>query len=544
MKDNFYHAFEDRYRGSRELIKSRLRAYLPFIQALGEHYPASPALDLGCGRGEWLEVLATAGFIPTGIDLDEGMLSTCHDLGLTVIPGEAVAYLSGLPDNSQTVVSAFHVVEHIHFDDVRRLVFQAHRVLKSGGLLIMETPNSENIVVATHDFYLDPTHQRPIPPELLSFVPEFYGFKRIKTIRLQESKELSQQETPLLQNVFGGASPDYAVVAQKDADPALLAFTAMAFEREYGLTLETLSARYDSATQLKIQQAETKVEQAGAQAQQAETKAEQAEAQAQQAESLIHQSHGELLSRMAELLAAQERYHALEKTLADMSAQNHYNWQLAESRAVEIDAMTAQVANIQQLLVDSQHAYAEAQALLIQKLGEIEYWHGRVLQLHASTSWRITKPLRYVKRLLTSKPSTPTPAQASDAQENSFLFRGRHALRTGIAHGIRYVFLRPHLRSGLSRALKTMPWLHQRLLRLGVNTGAIPYDGLALPGRREVAATDEVRVNESTESAHSTPQQASFSATIDGIPLTNMSPRTRQIYHGLKAAIGHTKVGC
>lgn len=288
MIDGFYRAFEDLHRGSRELIKERLQVYVPFIQPLCEQYPAAPALDLGCGRGEWLEVLTMAGFTAAGVDLDEGMLSACHDLGLSASKGEAVAHLGTLPDNSQAVVTAFHVVEHISFEHLKLLVSETLRVLKPGGLLIMETPNPENITVATRNFYLDPTHQRPIPQELLSFVPEYYGFKRVKTIRLQESKKLAQCETLSLQDVFQGASPDYAVVAQKKADPALMAFTASAFEREYGLALETLSARYENAIQLKIRQIEIKAQQAEAAAKQAESAAQSAESRAQQAKTDLH----------------------------------------------------------------------------------------------------------------------------------------------------------------------------------------------------------------------------------------------------------------
>jgi len=295
MTDFFYRDFEETYRGSRELIKRRLKAYLPFIQPLFEQNPAAPALDLGCGRGEWLEVLAIAGFAPTGIDLDEGMLSACHDLGLSACKGEAVAHLSTLPDNSQAIISAFHVVEHISFEQLRSLVSEALRVLKPGGLLIMETPNPENIIVATRNFYLDPTHQRPIPIELLYFLPKYYGFKRIKTMRLQESEELAHCETLTLQDVFQGVSPDYAIIAQKEADSTVMAVTDMAFGQEYGLTLETLSERYDSTIQLKIQQAMIKAEQAEIKAKEAEIKAQQAEIKAQQAEIKAQQAEEKLI---------------------------------------------------------------------------------------------------------------------------------------------------------------------------------------------------------------------------------------------------------
>ena len=138
-------------------------------------------------------------------------------------------YLSALPDESQAVVSAFHVVEHITFDQLGTLVAEALRVLKPGGLLIMETPNPENIVVATRNFYLDPTHQRPIPSMLLAFVAEYAGFSRVKTLRLQESKELVNKGDVSLQDVFAGASPDYAVVAQKHAPEDVLALTSDPF---------------------------------------------------------------------------------------------------------------------------------------------------------------------------------------------------------------------------------------------------------------------------------------------------------------------------
>lgn len=266
MSDHFYRAFEDRHRGSREIIKSRLAPYLPFIQPLAEQYPGAPALDLGCGRGEWLEVLAATDLTPLGVDRDEDMLNACHVLGLSACQGDAVEYLCTQPVNSQAIVSAFHVVEHLRFDDLRKLVAEALRVLKPGGLLIMETPNPENIAVATCHFYLDPTHRRPIPPALLSFVAEFHGFRRVKIIRLHESTELAQCETPALKDVFQGVSPDYAVIAQKEAETDMLAATQKAFDQEYGLTLETLSARYDVTTQLRVQQAEVRVYQLEAQA--------------------------------------------------------------------------------------------------------------------------------------------------------------------------------------------------------------------------------------------------------------------------------------
>jgi O-antigen chain-terminating methyltransferase len=245
MIDPFYRAFEDKYRGSRGLITERLHVYLPFIRNVLQNYNGGQAIDLGCGRGEWLELLIKEGFTPTGVDLDEGMLNACQQLGLPTVQADALNFLSQTESNSQLVVSAFHVVEHIGFEQLRALVTQALRVLRPGGLLILETPNPENIAVATRLFYLDPSHQRPIPPELLEFVVEFTGFDRVKTLRLQEQKDIAVRERIGIHEVFNCVIPDYAVVAQKKSNSPLVVKNQELFDANYGISLDTLSSKLD-----------------------------------------------------------------------------------------------------------------------------------------------------------------------------------------------------------------------------------------------------------------------------------------------------------
>ena len=246
MTQQFYRAFEDRYRGSRELIKHRLSRYIPFLQALHAHYPDAPAIDLGCGRGEWLEVLNEHGFAARGVDLDEGMLAVARERGLMVSEEDALAALAKLQDGSVAVVSAFHLVEHIPFDSVRILTAEALRVLVPGGLMILETPNPENIVVGSSDFYTDPSHLRPIPPNLLAFVAEHAGYARHLVVRLQENPQLHDGTSVDLLSVLSGASPDYSIVAQKQADAPLFADFAPLFSAQYGIDMKSLALRYDS----------------------------------------------------------------------------------------------------------------------------------------------------------------------------------------------------------------------------------------------------------------------------------------------------------
>ena len=254
MRDNFYRAFEERNRGPRELIASRLKAYLPFLAPFKADGAPFSAIDLGCGRGEWLEMLRDEGYHAAGVDMDEGMLQGCRERGLNARHGDALAALRELPDASMNLVSAFHLVEHMAFDDVRALIREALRVLKPAGLLILETPNPENIVVGTSLFYLDPTHLRPIPPELLSFAVEFEGFQRNTVMRLQEQSMLHGQARLELINVFAGASPDYAVVGQKEAAPERLAEFDKPFAASYGITLAQLTHRYQTQQENRLDQ--------------------------------------------------------------------------------------------------------------------------------------------------------------------------------------------------------------------------------------------------------------------------------------------------
>ena len=243
--DDFYQAFENKFRGDRQIIKDRLRVYLPFVESLEKLYLDGSAIDLGCGRGEWLELLSeNSGLALSGVDVSEAMLSIAREHALPVELQDALACLGILPDESQSMVSGFHIAEHLPFSDLMVLVGEAYRVLQPGGLLILETPNPENIIVGTVGFYMDPTHHQPLPPDLLSFMATYAGFYRSKIMRLQEPYDLNRHGVVTLLNVLDGVSPDYAVIAQKSAQPPLLAGFDSTFEKDYGLTLPDLANKY------------------------------------------------------------------------------------------------------------------------------------------------------------------------------------------------------------------------------------------------------------------------------------------------------------
>ena len=247
MSEDFYRAFEAKFRGSREVINQRLKVYVPFLEPLQSLYPHGEALDLGCGRGEWLGLMDGLGFNAVGVDLNQAMLNSCLEFGLKGLQGDALEYLANLPDGSQVVISAFHLIEHISFDQLQELVRQSLRVLKPGGLLILETPNSENIRVATQYFYLDPTHLKPIPSLQLSFLTEYVGFKKNKVIRLQEENIPGQSSDPLIRKVINGVSQDYAVIAQKEISQDIYGLKDNPFAQSYGISIDEVVQQYDSS---------------------------------------------------------------------------------------------------------------------------------------------------------------------------------------------------------------------------------------------------------------------------------------------------------
>ena len=177
--DALYVAFENQFRGSRELIKERVRVYLDDVRGAGAVTADSPILDLGCGRGEWLELVNENGLAGEGVDSNAIMVSACQERGLRVTEGDALEYLRALPAESRGAITAFHLIEHLEFQVLVQLLRESFRVLRPGGLAIFETPNPDNVLVGSNGFYYDPTHLHPLPKEYTRFMLQSVGFSDV-----------------------------------------------------------------------------------------------------------------------------------------------------------------------------------------------------------------------------------------------------------------------------------------------------------------------------------------------------------------------------
>ncbi|WP_274427850.1 class I SAM-dependent methyltransferase [Desulfosarcina sp. BuS5] len=211
--DPFYVEFEDRFRGTREDIKKRVEVYLPYLEALPFKKEEIRALDLGCGRGEWLELLGEHGYKAQGIDINRIMVAKSKELGLNVQQADVREYLTSLEEESLSVVTGFHIIEHLPFQILMKMYDEVLRVLKPEGMVIFETPNPENVLVGACNFYTDPTHINPIPPKTTEFLLSKIGFNKIKLERVNKPED-THYEDPNLNHLFA-SSMDYSVIGYK-----------------------------------------------------------------------------------------------------------------------------------------------------------------------------------------------------------------------------------------------------------------------------------------------------------------------------------------
>lgn len=478
MTKHFYRAFEECLRGSRELIKERQTVYLPFIEPLKTLYTSCPTLDLGCGRGEWLEILQESGFEARGIDLDQGMLDACNALHLPAEQGEAVDTLRLLADESQALVSGFHIAEHMPFENLQQLVAEALRVLKPAGLLILESPNAENLLVGTNNFYLDPTHERPIPHLLLSFLTEHTGFARIKLLRLQEPPELAKAKRITLMDVLARVSPDYAIVAQKEAPAKQMALFDQPFDKECGLSLDTLANRYDNDLQRELQGLKETTSETETvlyrQLEQVQAQTKQLQEMADNTDVILNQFRLQLENTGSRIEKAESRDREIEAALRGSIAQtiqaeikqaaaesaNETLRQQTQQATEELIPLRAQTHQFELQLQQSRQQLNEAQQRAHHWQLQANAYETQAKNLLDSTSWRITKPLRLVITSLRRVKGWSSQIT-------------RRLLRPLLTRIIRRIMARPELKRQLLNRLRQHPILFQHLKLFALNRGLL-----------------------------------------------------------------------
>lgn len=223
-----YLVFEEKFRGSRADIKQRQMSFLRYFEG------CKNVLDIGCGRGEFLELLRDNGIIGYGIDIDEIMVDFCRSNGFDVEKTDAIAYLEKLEDKSLDGIIIDQVIEHLDPNYLIKLLRLCHQKLNFGYYIVIETVNPLSLV-SLANFYIDMSHKRPIHPETLKFLMNYENFREVETIfvspipdemKLKKTDiegiegdigrliEIHNHNTDMLNSILYGPQ-DYAIVGKK-----------------------------------------------------------------------------------------------------------------------------------------------------------------------------------------------------------------------------------------------------------------------------------------------------------------------------------------
>ena len=214
--DAMYAAFEETFRGTRQDIKERQKAYLPAVKEAYDRTGGAPVIDAGCGRGEWLEILKENGINAKGIELNKIMAGICRGLNISVEESDIVAYLKTLPADTLSAVTGFHIIEHMPFKSLLSFLEESFRVLKPGGIAVYETPNPENLLVSGYTFYIDPFHIKPLAPVTMQFILKDRGFSNVEIKRLHKYSDyydISEENKFINENFYN--EMDYAIIGFK-----------------------------------------------------------------------------------------------------------------------------------------------------------------------------------------------------------------------------------------------------------------------------------------------------------------------------------------
>ena len=219
-----YFKFENFFRGNQQHIKTAQKVYLPYFMG------KTDVLDLGCGRGEFLELLQECHIDAKGVDLYQDFVEYCTYKGLNVVHSDAINFLFQLPDESLGGIFSAQLIEHLSAKQIISLCNLSYQKLKKGNYIIIETPNPSSLATYMNSFYVDPSHEKPIHPKAMEYFLKEAGFKQIEVMYTEQSKV--DYRFPLLQGeqienlsefndginflsdiIFG--SQDYAVIARK-----------------------------------------------------------------------------------------------------------------------------------------------------------------------------------------------------------------------------------------------------------------------------------------------------------------------------------------
>jgi O-antigen chain-terminating methyltransferase len=174
LSDQEYYWFTNIFRGKSSEIKKRQLAYLDYFKN------CKNVVDLGCGRGEFIQLLQNHKIFATGVDLNHDMVELCKKKKVHVVEADLLTFLANCPNNSIDGVFSAQVVEHLTIKDIRTMLGLSYQKLQPNRYCIIETPNPMSLFAYSSYFYLDLSHNKPLHPQALKFLMQLCGFQNLE----------------------------------------------------------------------------------------------------------------------------------------------------------------------------------------------------------------------------------------------------------------------------------------------------------------------------------------------------------------------------
>ena len=223
MTSDFYLDFENKFRGDTQSILSQFSKYDFLIDLIIKDIENPKLIDIGSGRGEWIQKWSNKVEDCFGIENDQEMISLCREKGLNIIDGDAIDILPTLSTNSVSILTMFHTIEHIDYKQSIAILSECYRVLSEDGIFIIETPSIDNLIVSTNTFYLDHTHISHINPEALKFSMKSIGFDKVNDFYINGGPMKDDKHSKITR-ILNGVAQDLLIVATKNVSKSKLIF--------------------------------------------------------------------------------------------------------------------------------------------------------------------------------------------------------------------------------------------------------------------------------------------------------------------------------
>ena len=242
--DSNYLEFENKFRGDSDSIREQFSCYNLLIEKVIADIKDPKFVDIGSGRGEWIQNWNKKIKDCYGLEINSKMVELTRDMGLTILQGDAITSLKEFSSSTISVITIFHLIEHLKYEELIELLSECYRILSPDGVLIMETPSIDNIIVSTNTFYIDHTHINHINPESLMFELDKIGYYHSKFFHIHGGP-MQNDKSSKITRILNGVAQDILFISTKEEQVSKKIFDKYEWLSDLQIGITTMQAAID-----------------------------------------------------------------------------------------------------------------------------------------------------------------------------------------------------------------------------------------------------------------------------------------------------------